>query len=590
MQGSCRRACEACRARKSRCLPGSREGVCRRCERSGLICVHHEAVRKTAPLKRIHGRFAPNTPPVREDSQGTTTALGHAHSNNVPRPSDATSFPEQERNESTSQKDEAAFGQALLVELGIGAIDQWPACKGLKLQRAKTFLDQYIQMAHAVPFAIQLPSGNSTGAGTATTDTDGLLGHLLISCPVFLLTAILTGSSSDREFEKQADNLFRHVLADRVIVKGQTSLELLQSLLTYLAWYHHRFEPETLQVYQFVQLANGMVADLGLPRKFSRAGVNSAQQEADPDEIRAFLLCYYLNCGGGVLGYDRSENMQCIESLRNAAKILAVISPRSQDKEAPALVELLHLVARHHSANSMSNCAATPPPASGPSLLKDWATTFLHPQTSATLRSSFHFTTAYSLLKSSSAEFPSSAEVQVCVHHFQELLSNILAQDLAYLVHMGIVEWAHLITTLFLLARLGLLATAATGGSVRAWPVHEYIARFRSLRESLRQASETEPGRVITTTFSAPHLLGWLDRILVAVSERASSVKAPREVSSTDIGHQGSAYELVNSFLENGNPALSKTRAHRTPATPNVVPKINGEDFWSEFMSDWLNW
>jgi hypothetical protein len=30
MQGSCRRACEACRARKSRCLPGSREGTCRR--------------------------------------------------------------------------------------------------------------------------------------------------------------------------------------------------------------------------------------------------------------------------------------------------------------------------------------------------------------------------------------------------------------------------------------------------------------------------------------------------------------------------------------------------------------------------------
>jgi hypothetical protein len=530
---------------------------------------------------RVHGRFAPNEPAARRGSHDTSAALDHAHGDNVTRTSEASPFTGQASNAPASLKDEVPFGQALLMELGVGAIDQWPACKGLHLQRAKTFLDQYVRMAHAVPFAIQLPSGNSAAG---TTDANGRLSSLLTSCPVFLLAAILTGSSADREIEIQADNLFRHVLADRVIVKGQTSMELLQSLLTYLAWYHHRFEPETLQVYQFIQLANGMVADLGLPRKFSRAGVNSAQQEADSDEIRAFLLCYYLNCGGCVLGYDRSENMRCIESLRNAARILSVVSLRPQDKEAPALVELLHLVARHHSANSAANCStATPRPASGPSLLHDWETTFLHAQTPATLRSSFHFTTAYSLLKSSNAKSPSPADVQVCVHHFQELLSNILAQELAYLVRMGIVEWAHVITTLFLLARLGLLlAPAATAGLARPWPVHEYIARFRSLLDSLTQASGSKAD-------TAPHLLSWLDRILVAVAERATSVKVPREVSSTDIGHQGSAYELVNSFLENDNPA-SIARAQQTPARTNGLPKIDGEDFWTEFMSDWLNW
>ncbi|ETI19872.1 hypothetical protein G647_08886 [Cladophialophora carrionii CBS 160.54] len=438
-------------------------------------------------------------------------------------------------------------------------------------------------MAQAVPFAIQLASTHSNGKD-ATTDTNALLSRLLETNPVLLLAAILTGSSSDREFEKQADNLFRHVLADRVIVRGQTSLELLQDLLTYLAWYHRRFELETHQVYQFLQLANGMVADLGFPKKFSKASIPSPQQEADSNEIRAFLLCYYLNCGGGVLGYDRAENMRCIDSLRNAAMILATISQRPQDKEAPALVELLHLVVRYHTARVSSNCAAKLPEP-GFSLLKDWQTTFLHPQTSSTVRSTFHFTAAYSLLKSSTAKSPSPAGVQVCVDHFQQLLSNILDQELSYLVRMGIVEWAHLITTLFLLARLGCLA--ATGGppadSVHPWSVHEYIERFRSLHNSLSQA---EPEADIA--LRAPHLLSWLDRILVAVAERARSFKAHQDESSTDIGHRGSAYELVNSFLENDKSA--STRALQTPGTSNAEPRLGGEDFWSEFMSDWLNW
>ena len=40
---------------------------------------------------------------------------------------------------------------------------------------------------------------------------------------------ILTGSSSDPDFEKQAENLFRHVLADRVIIKGERPLNFFKA-------------------------------------------------------------------------------------------------------------------------------------------------------------------------------------------------------------------------------------------------------------------------------------------------------------------------------------------------------------------------
>ena len=41
------------------------------------------------------------------------------------------------------------------------------------------------------------------------------------------------------------------------------------------------------------------------------------------------------------------------------------------------------------------------------------------------------------------------------MYHLQELLVNMLNQKLEYLIQLGVVESAHLITTLFLLARLG---------------------------------------------------------------------------------------------------------------------------------------
>ena len=199
-----------------------------------------------------------------------------------------------------------------------------------------------------------------------------------------------------------------------------------------------------------------MVADLGLPKQFSKAEASSAQQAEKLNGLRAFLLCYYLNCGGAVLGYDRHENMRCIDSLKNAASTLARMSQRQQDKDGPAVVALLHAVPCVHGVRSTSNIntdTADRVPAT--SMLNDWETSYLHMKTSATLRSSFHLITAYTLLKSSGAKAPSPKDVQVCMYHLQELLVNMLNRKLEYLIQLGVVEWAHLITTLFLLARLG---------------------------------------------------------------------------------------------------------------------------------------
>ncbi|KIY02420.1 uncharacterized protein Z520_02559 [Fonsecaea multimorphosa CBS 102226] len=401
-----------------------------------------------------------------------------------------------------------------------------------------------------------------------------------------LLAAVLTGSSADPEFERQAGEVFRHVLADRVIVRGQKSMELFQSLLTYLLWYHHRFDPETLQYYQLLQLANGMVADLGLPRRFARDGNSSPSGEEDVNAVRAFLLCYYINCFGAVLGYDRPENMRCIESLRNAASLLAEVSPRSIDKEASALVELLHLVSLHRIDQNRSEPRILPSQG-----LAEWKTTYLQPETSASLRSSYHFVAGYSVLKGSSAKSMSAQDARVCVEQFEELLSHILSQKLGYLVQLGTIEWGHLITALFCLARLEraeVLELGRAGSSLLGHPplTDLYVGRFRTLMADLVAQAKTN------TVLLAPHLLGWLDKILTAVMQQVGSSEASQGFHNDEVGgchHPESAYELVNSFIdEKGRVRDPKSRG--STAVRNPGRAHDEEDFWTDFMSDWLNW
>lgn len=91
--------------------------------------------------------------------------------------------------------------------------------------------------------------------------------------PFLTLGVLLAASIGDEEFQAACDLLFRNVLATKIIVYGERSLELLQGLLVYLAWHHHYMNRETQQLYQYVQLAIGMAIDLGpyqqLPKNVS---------------------------------------------------------------------------------------------------------------------------------------------------------------------------------------------------------------------------------------------------------------------------------------------------------------------------------
>ena len=82
--------------------------------------------------------------------------------------------------------------------------------------------------------------------------------------PFVLLAIFVVTSAFDIDFQRASFQLFRQTLATKVIVNGERSLELLQGLLIVLAFHHHYLRRDTQQIYQWLQLAIGMVIELGL--------------------------------------------------------------------------------------------------------------------------------------------------------------------------------------------------------------------------------------------------------------------------------------------------------------------------------------
>lgn len=406
--------------------------------------------------------------------------------------------------------------------------------------------------------------------------------------PLLLLSMILSASSSCPDLEAQCEDIFRRVLAERVVLKGQRSLELLQSLLTYLLWHHHRYDPETQQYFQFLQLALGMAADLGLYTRFKQPGGISVQSAEDFNVVRTFLLCYYLSCGTGILGYDRPDSMQSIQELKHAAGLVAQGSKDVLDRQAPAMLALMHVLAQQRDHLNRSGRTESQS-GSFSTALESWEASQLSYESPPIVRCTYHFVYAYGLLKGSVPSSLTARVYQTCLDHLVVVLSTILEQDVPHLVLLGIAEWGHLLTTLFLLPRLetSLAATTSshTSGHKDTPLTFHYIGRFR---DALREIKVKAQHNIVLGTHT---FFGWLDKILSAVETQTTSRVSSSSSAKADTREQGdtSAYELVNSFLDDqdgdasgAEHLLAKNRAHNEGS--------NTEDFWVDFMSDWLNW
>jgi hypothetical protein len=95
---------------------------------------------------------------------------------------------------------------------------------------------------------------------------------LRASKPILFLAVLAAGSSEMANLQRVLTKELMQEFADRVIVRGNKSLELVQALQVAVIWHWPPERFEELKFYQLVHVAAVMAIEIGLGRKKTARG------------------------------------------------------------------------------------------------------------------------------------------------------------------------------------------------------------------------------------------------------------------------------------------------------------------------------
>lgn len=410
------RACEACRGLKVRCEPDpSDEGPCKRCRKAGRNCVVTVPTRKrqkktdsrVAELEKkidaltasLQARAAPAgaspvtanksstepTPPSiatawRELSRGGTgmpipnwgtvpptespsLAPGaardygrqHDHGPGVAPPSTAATpaagqkrkFDGQEGGECRSQEPVADSGyptflfpnsdQGDIVDRGL-----------MDMQKAEDMFARYNDKMIAHLPAVVFPPGFTVA-------------ELRKQKPTLFLAIMAVATSESPALQKALQKELMYIFAEKVMLKGEKTVELVQAIQVAVIWYWPPEHFEELKFYQLVHIAAVMAIDIGLGQRTpQRRGkllmdswrVHPSRRPIPPDPTsignrRAWLTCYFLTANTS-MALHRPNLVRWTPFMAESVKILET-SPDA----APTDAYFCHLVWTHRLAEEV---------------------------------------------------------------------------------------------------------------------------------------------------------------------------------------------------------------------------------------------
>ncbi|KAH7358961.1 hypothetical protein B0T11DRAFT_110346 [Plectosphaerella cucumerina] len=326
-------ACEACRAAKVRCQPSVQSGICRRCLEFKRECVFRTGPRTRRPrqsrlnldgprlppppgpsktfsinfempapedvsleaLESLASRHesyidtllppddAPHTPMYDDLMMGAlsyyhqpggtvlTPPSSHPHSHQSPHSSSSHS------HHGGSSSSPGATPPSLVSLSNIGMKPQF------NLDSATKLLDIFREMLTHYP-CIVLP-------------VDATVPSLAKTRP-FVLLAILSVASGAASLQGHSlyDDEFRKILGLKFVAGGERSVELLQGLLIYTAWYPFHLRPKNKQAFQYVRMAAEIANDLELvsPPDDEVITPDGPISSERLEGMRTYLACYYL--------------------------------------------------------------------------------------------------------------------------------------------------------------------------------------------------------------------------------------------------------------------------------------------------------
>ncbi|KAF2871406.1 hypothetical protein BDV95DRAFT_40118 [Massariosphaeria phaeospora] len=339
-----RKACQSCTRAKAKCAPfEDRSDICYRCQRLNKPCVFEENFRKQGkrPRSRVQqleqrvesliDLLAPNgktpasqtpasQPSARQPSARHLTAshLTASHSaavrdgqNIVTTSSERISFSAGPITPAETPDTEVAHADPVAPydPVNAGIIDEAHASSLLT-----DFRESFV---FSFPFVV-IPA--STDVNTLRRGWPFLFHSIM---------AIMTYKTPD--VQQTIAEEFKSQIASRIIMGSHKSLEILQGLLVYGAWYHFFYRPAKQQLAIILQLCVAMIQDLGLSKDLhdkkritdlneDQSGTYTTAQKS-ADSKRAFLGSYCLTTAFAQAWRKRSTMRrtrymaQCCESL-----------------------------------------------------------------------------------------------------------------------------------------------------------------------------------------------------------------------------------------------------------------------------------
>ncbi|KAH7019897.1 hypothetical protein EDB80DRAFT_771703 [Ilyonectria destructans] len=284
-------ACEACRATKIKCEPSEQPGVCRKCLDSKKECIS-----RTGPRTRRRRKFVIDGPhqqhqpppapgpsktftidfdvPTPHDVDENFDALRDSHEHII----DAM-FPPAPESESFASSPAHMNGFPTPPSTQSHSIQSLHAKPQFNVDSATSLLASFRGMLLHFPCIVLKPE--ETVASLAATRP-------------FVLLAILASASGSRTLQGHTlyDEEFRKVLGLKFVAGGERSLELLQGMLIYCAWYPFHLRPKSKQAFQYVRMAGDLTRDLELDQEMPDPSSPNAPSD-QIEKIRTYLAWYY---------------------------------------------------------------------------------------------------------------------------------------------------------------------------------------------------------------------------------------------------------------------------------------------------------
>ncbi|KAF2999510.1 hypothetical protein E8E14_000962 [Neopestalotiopsis sp. 37M] len=166
----------------------------------------------------------------------------------------------------------------------------------------------------------------------------------------FVLLAILAATSCTTSLQGHSlyDEEFRKVLGLKFVTGGERTLDLLQGILVYCAWYPFHLRPKHRQAFQYLKMATEISSDLELDQEETFADrIEGGLNLEDLASLRALISCYYLVTAFSN-SFSRTSGFPYTAWLAKCCDLLELQSNIEQDHI------LVWLVRYHHITDEMA--------------------------------------------------------------------------------------------------------------------------------------------------------------------------------------------------------------------------------------------